>query len=117
MIRHYLPDVMEVRIANEGGEGSEAVAIQQQVQEVLDTWINPAVKVHGGAIRLETVDRGTVRIRFEGACQGCAMAEVTLRQGVEVLLREHVPGLTSIIDMTDHPIGRNPYFKTRKGTD
>jgi cystathionine gamma-synthase len=117
MIRHYLPEVMEVRIANEGSDVSQAPPLQQQVQEVLDTWINPAVKAHGGAIRLETVDGGTVRIRFEGACQGCAMAEVTLRQGVEVLLREHVSGLTSIVDTTDHPAGRNPYFKTRKGAE
>jgi cystathionine gamma-synthase len=94
MIRHYLPEVLEVRIANEGDEVSETVAIQQQVQHVLDTWINPAVRAHGGAIRLETVDGGTVRIRFEGSCQGCAMAEVTLRQGIEMLLREHVQGLT-----------------------
>jgi Fe/S biogenesis protein NfuA len=44
------------------------------------------VKAHGGSIRLEDVDNGMAHIHFEGGCQGCAMAEVTLRQGVEVLL-------------------------------
>lgn len=117
MIRHYLPDVAEVRIATASGPIAAAPALQQQVQTVLDDRINPAVKAHGGVIRLEAVDGGTARVRFEGRCQGCAMAEVTLRQGVEVLLREQVPDLVDVIDVTDHPAGHNPYFKTRKGAE
>ena len=117
MIRHYVPEVADVHIADARGAASATAALQQQVQDVLDTRVNPAVKAHGGAIRLEAVEDGTARLRFEGRCQGCAMAEVTLRQGVEVLLREHVPALTGIIDITDHPAGRDPYFKTRKGAE
>jgi Fe-S cluster biogenesis protein NfuA len=117
VIRHYLPEINDVRIATERGQSSTASTLQRQVQEVLDTWINPAVKAHGGVIHLEAIDGHTVRLRFDGACQGCAMAEVTLRQGVEVLLREHVPDLTAVVDATDHPAGRNPYFRTRKGVE
>lgn len=117
MIRHYLPEVAEVRIAAARGQASTRDALQQQLQRVLDERINPAVAAHGGAIRLEAVDGGKARVRFKGRCQGCAMAEVTLRQGVEVLLREHVPGLIDIVDTTDHPAGRDPYFKTRKAAE
>jgi Fe-S cluster biogenesis protein NfuA len=117
MIRHYLPEVAEVRIATTSEQISTAAALQQQIQDVLDEQINPAVKVHGGAIRLEAVDGSIAHIRFEGGCQGCAMAEVTLRQGVELLLRERVPALIGVMDVTDHPAGRTPYFKTRKGTE
>jgi cystathionine gamma-synthase len=117
MIRHYLPEITEVRIATSERQTSIATTLRQRVQDVLDARINPAVKAHGGAIRLDSLDNGMVHIRFEGRCQGCAMAEVTLRQGVEALLREHVPGLIGIVDVTDHPAGRNPYFKTRKGAE
>jgi cystathionine gamma-synthase len=117
IIRHYLPEVTEVRIATSKRLGVIETALQRRVLSVLDEQINPAVKAHGGAIRLQAVDNGMAHIRFEGGCQGCAMAEVTLRQGVEVLLREHVPGLIGVTDVTDHPAGRTPYFKTRKGAE
>ena len=117
MIRHYLPEVADVRIAASQRPVSTASTVRQQVQDVLDERINPAVKAHGGSISLESVDNGMAHIRFEGGCQGCAMAEVTLRQGVEVLLREHVPALIGVMDVTDHPAGRTPYFKTRKGAE
>ncbi|HEX9583161.1 MAG TPA: NifU family protein [Gammaproteobacteria bacterium] len=57
----------------------------------------------------------TVYIRFEGGCQGCAMADVTLRQGVEVMIKEQVPEIVAVVDVTDHAGGTNPYFKTKKG--
>jgi cystathionine gamma-synthase len=117
MIRHYLPDITEVRIAASQRQTPAATGLRQQVQDVLEEHINPAVHAHGGSIRLETVNNGMAHIRFGGGCQGCAMAEVTLRQGVEVLLRERVPTLIGVVDVTDHPAGRAPYFKTRKGTE
>ena len=61
------------------------------------------------------VDGATAYIRFEGRCQGCAMAEVTLRQGVEVIIKEQVPEILAIVDVTEHAGGTDPYFKTKKG--
>ncbi len=61
------------------------------------------------------VEDGTAYIRFEGRCQGCAMAEVTLRQGVEVMIKEQVPEIVTVVDVTDHASGTNPYYKTKKG--
>ena len=43
------------------------------------------------------------------------MADVTLRQGVEVMIKEQVPDIVAIVDVTDHCSGTNPYFKTSKG--
>ena len=117
MIRHYVPEIADVQLATQRRVTPSDDPLHRQVQGVLDRWINPAVHAHGGAIHLVGIDGDALRLRFDGACQGCAMAEVTLRQGVEVLLREHVPNLTTIIDVTDHPAGRNPYFKTRKGVE
>lgn len=120
-IVHYLPEVVDVRLsvdaAGPGGAppAGPADAPLARVQRVLDTQINPAVRAHGGHISLMGIENGTACIRFEGGCQGCAMAEVTLRQGVEVMLREQVAELVAIADVTDHAAGTNPYFKTRKG--
>ena len=66
-------------------------------------------------LRLDRVEEGTAYLRLEGGCQGCAMAEVTLRQGVEVMIKERVPEIVGVLDVTDHGAGTEPYFKTRKG--
>jgi len=121
LLRHYLPDVVDVRLlaANESVE-EEARAVDdltpaERLQQLLDEQINPAVSSHGGWIRLISVEDEIAQIRFEGRCQGCAMAEVTLRQGVEVLMKERIPTLLAIVDVTDHASGTNPYFQTSKG--
>ena len=88
--------------------------IRQKVQEVLNTEVNPAVASHGGVIELIDVKNNTVYIRMGGGCQGCGMASVTLRQGVETMLREKVPSLGEILDTTDHAAGRNPYYSPSK---
>jgi Fe-S cluster biogenesis protein NfuA len=51
----------------------------------------------GGDIALGSVVEGTVTVQLYGACDGCPMSPVTLRQGVEKILREHVPGITEVI--------------------
>ena len=45
-----------------------------------------------------------------GGCQGCGMANVTLKEGVEVALKEAIPEITAIYDVTDHASGKNPYY-------
>jgi Fe-S cluster biogenesis protein NfuA len=117
LLRHYIPAVSEVRLlpAEIGPEASDG-AIAERVQRVLDEQINPAVQHHGGLIELVEIRAGSACLRLTGGCQGCAMAHVTLRQGVEVILKQQIPELTHVIDVTDHAAGRKPYFKTRKGT-
>lgn len=90
----------------EGPEGD----IWRRVQEVLDTEVNPAVASHGGHITLIEVKDDSVYVQMSGGCQGCGSAAATLKMGVERLLREHVPGIQQIIDVTDHAGGSNPYY-------
>lgn len=84
--------------------------LAQRVQDVLDTIINPGVAGHGGSVELVEVENGRALIAFGGGCQGCGAADVTLKQGVERTIREHVPDIQAIVDVTDHAAGENPYY-------
>ena len=111
MLRHYIPEVQGVRdyrdnIPKPGLETPLAAA----VQTVLDEKINPAVASHGGHISLIDVQESTAYIRREGGCQGCGMANVTLKEGVEKEILASVPGITTVLDSTDHASGNNPYY-------
>jgi len=85
------------------------------VQAVLDQDINPAVAAHGGWVTLLEVKDNVAYIQLGGGCQGCGMVDVTLKQGIEVRIREAVPAIREIIDSTDHAGGNNPYYQPAKG--
>lgn len=85
------------------------------VQAVLDQDINPAVAAHGGWVTLLEVKDNVAYIQLGGGCQGCGMVDVTLKQGIEVRIREAVPAIREIIDSTDHAGGKNPYYQPAKG--
>jgi NFU1 iron-sulfur cluster scaffold homolog, mitochondrial len=96
--------------AGDGGpEGDDA--IYRVAGEICRTEINPWVAQHGGKVELIDVQDGTVVLRMSGGCQGCGMARVTLRQGVETALRRAIPALRGIQDVTDHAAGTSPYFR------
>jgi Fe/S biogenesis protein NfuA len=86
-----------------------------RVQELIDNQINPGVASHGGHVELLDVQDGTVYVRLGGGCQGCGMVDVTLRQGIEALIREEIPEIQHVVDTTDHAAGRNPYYQPSKG--
>jgi len=86
-----------------------------RVQELIDERINPGVAAHGGNVELLDVQDGTVYVRLGGGCQGCGMVDVTLRQGIEALIREEMPEIQQVVDTTDHAAGRNPYYQPAKG--
>jgi Fe-S cluster biogenesis protein NfuA len=54
-------------------------------------------------------------IRLSGGCQGCGMADVTLKQGIEVAIKKAVPEIVEVLDSTDHASGTNPYYQPTKG--
>lgn len=90
-------------------------ALSLAVQEVLDSQINPAVASHGGWVDLLDVRNQTAYVQLGGGCQGCGMADVTLKQGIEALILENVPEITAVVDTTDHAAGTNPYYQPAKG--
>jgi Fe-S cluster biogenesis protein NfuA len=84
------------------------------VRAILEAEVNPVVAAHGGRVALVEVDQGWARIRLEGGCQGCSLAEVTVRQGIEPLLRARVPEMVGLVDVTDHAAGTTPFFSAEK---
>jgi Fe-S cluster biogenesis protein NfuA len=89
-------------------------ALYEQVAKVFDEQVNPMVARHGGRVELIDVQDAMVMLRMGGGCQGCGMADVTLRQGIEGMLSQFVPAVRGIVDITDHTSGSNPYFQAAK---
>ncbi len=85
-----------------------------RVQQAIDQFVNPGVAQHGGSVTLVEVRDSIVYIQMRGGCQGCGMASVTLSQGIERILKEQVPEIASIQDVTDHAGGTNPYITAAK---
>ena len=88
--------------------------LKERVQHLLDTSINPGVACHGGFVRLMDVQDNVVYVQMGGGCQGCGMADVTLKAGIETLIKEEIPEVTEVLDTTDHAAGRNPYYTPSK---
>jgi Fe/S biogenesis protein NfuA len=93
-----------------GPGGIPTGPIADRVRNILETQVNPAIAAHGGMISLVDVDETDVYVEMSGGCQGCALSRMTLKQGVERMLREAVPELTAVHDVTDHASGDNPYL-------
>ena len=90
----------------------EDASIEQRINYVLYSEINPALASHGGEVSLhEVVNKNTAVLKFGGGCQGCGMVDVTLKAGVEKTLLEQVEGLVSVTDITDHSYKENAYYK------
>jgi Fe/S biogenesis protein NfuA len=85
------------------------------IQKLLDEHINPAIADHGGYVTLLDVKDDVAYVTLGGGCQGCGMADVTLKQGIEALITEEVPGISRVIDQTDHASGTNPFYQPAKG--
>jgi Fe-S cluster biogenesis protein NfuA len=117
VVRRGLPAITTVRMVgpasrlaeSEAGDDPTALA-----RDVLDREVNPVVAAHRGHVSLVAVEGGWVRVRLEGGCQGCSLAEVTLRQGIEPLLRAKLAGFVGLVDVTDHQAGREPFYSPGK---
>lgn len=75
---------------------STATTLEDQVRGALDL-IRPAIQMDGGDIKLESVEGNTVTVQLLGTCETCPLTPVTLKQGVERILRERVPGITRVV--------------------
>ncbi len=88
--------------------------LADRVQQAIDQFVNPGVAQHGGQVTLVEVRDKIVYLQMGGGCQGCGMASVTLSQGIERILREQVPEIEGIEDVTNHAAGASPYFEASK---
>lgn len=124
MLNHYVPDLAGINFVSSKPSADENIAAGkaglnspqgQAIQRLLDEQVNPTVASHGGHISLIDVADNRAYILLGGGCQGCGMADVTLKQGVEVAIMEAVPSIVEVIDTTDHAGGNNPYYQGAKG--
>jgi Fe-S cluster biogenesis protein NfuA len=119
VIRAAVPGITAVRLVTPGTgsfrsapEAAEDLA--ETARRIIDAEVNPAIAAHHGHVSVTGADRGWIRIRLNDGCQGCSLAEVTIRQGIEPLLRARLPAMTGVIDVTDHEAGTDPFFSPEK---
>ena len=88
--------------------------LKARVQELIESTINPAVAGHGGFVELIDVQENKVYLQLGGGCQGCGEADITLKAGIERLIKEELPEVEEVLDTTDHSSGNNPYYTPGK---
>ena len=117
-VRAAVPQVTAVRLVTPGhgpsGSPGGAAGLAEAARRVLDAEVNPAIAAHRGHVTVTGAEDGWILIRLDGGCQGCSLAEVTIRQGIEPLLRARLPAITGLTDVTDHEAGTDPFFSPEK---
>ena len=103
-----------VGAANAPPAGDLTGDVAQRILQVLEHQINPSIASHGGRADLVAVEDDIAYLRLSGGCQGCGMASVTLSQGIEVAIKDNVPEILNVVDVTDHAQGANPYYEAAK---
>ena len=94
-----------------GSAPGDDASLEERVNWLLQTEVNPALAAHGGRVSLvEITEQKEVVLQFGGGCHGCGMADVTLKQGIEQTLTRNLPEITAVMDATDHQAGKNPYY-------
>ncbi len=84
--------------------------LPEKVQQLLDQSINPSLGAHGGFVSLVGVEDTTVFLSMGGGCQGCSMSQATMVQGVTTAIRDAIPEVADVVDVTDHSAGDNPFY-------
>jgi Fe/S biogenesis protein NfuA len=109
------PPRLEVPAGAVGSGLDASNPLAAQVQTILDHQINPGIASHGGHAHLVGIKDDIVYLALGGGCQGCAMASVTLQQGIEQIIRQALPQVRGVVDATDHAGGTNPFYTSEKG--
>lgn len=110
MIRDHYEDLDRVHSQRTREMNESEKQLFVKIQNILNDDLNPMVAAHGGFIEVVDVKEDDIFIHMGGGCQGCGMAAMTLRQGVETLIRQKFPRIRNIHDSTDHTAGENPYY-------
>ncbi|MDY6827792.1 MAG: Fe-S biogenesis protein NfuA [Pseudomonadota bacterium] len=94
------------------GKVDDSSPLEDRINYVLYTEINPGLAAHGGEVSLVEIieGEGIAVLQFGGGCQGCGMVDATLKHGVERTLVEQVPEIRAVRDVTDHSMRENAYY-------
>jgi len=85
--------------------------LSAEIEALLDGEINPALAAHGGFVNYVGHDEdGGIYMRMGGGCHGCSMSRTTMMDGVQTMLKERIPAVAKVVDVTDHSTGENPYY-------
>ena len=104
-----VPAILEMA-ACASTQGRSDAELGVVIQQLLDKEVNRSIANHGGKISLVEVHEGKLFITMSGGCQGCASSQVTLRQGLEVMVKRVAPEIVEIVDATDHAAGKQPFY-------
>ncbi|MEB0027358.1 NifU family protein [Pseudomonas sp. MH9.2] len=108
-----VPVILEMA-AYASTQGRSDVELGVVVQQLLDRQVNRSIANHGGKISLVDVRQGKLFISMSGGCQGCGSSQVTLRQGLEVMVKRVAPEIVEIVDVTDHAAGKQPFYPSHE---
>ncbi len=84
--------------------------MRRKIEALLAKEVIPALAAHGGGIEVVDYDNNKLYIKLIGGCQGCAGARMTLKNGVERVVKQHFPEVTEVIDVTNHANGDKPFM-------
>ena len=85
--------------------------LNDRINYLLQTEINPGLASHGGEVKLiDVVEGGIAILQFGGGCQGCGMVDVTLKEGIEKTMIARIPEINGVRDATDHSVTENAYY-------
>lgn len=93
--KDYIELLQQSRQSSVNKEGS----IEQQIEEVLDKYIRPAVEMDGGAVYVDSFDSGIVKLMLKGACSGCPSSTITLKSGIEGVLKRFIPEVEEVVQI------------------
>lgn len=109
-LKEYLeegkPIVNEEEVAAMKTESSNTVAaddddVVKRIKELLDNYVRPAVEMDGGAIQFKSYEDGTVNLAMQGSCSGCPSSMITLKAGIEGMMKRMIPEVKEVVAMSE----------------
>jgi Fe-S cluster biogenesis protein NfuA len=107
----YSGEPVLTEAAPDAEEAASDTSLRGRVQKVIEELVNPGVASHGGYVNLVDVKGNDIYIFMGGGCQGCGMSKMTLKMGITETIKEEVPEVGEVFDVTDHQAGQTPYYE------
>ena len=112
LIENQTSEELEIQAPKLYGEKTQWTLVEK-INQFISAEIAPHLRSHNGSAKvLEINAKNQAILEFSGGCQGCSMAQVTLKSGIEKRLIEQFPEITAVVDFTDHQKGENPYYQS-----
>lgn len=101
-VKNYLEESRPIfnegfKVSNGNVAAMDDDAVVAKVKEMLENYVKPAVEMDGGAIQFKSFEKGVVKLMLQGSCSGCPSSIVTLKSGIEGLLKRMVPEVTEVV--------------------